>query len=75
MADVELQGLAAREGVSLDAAYELVTRDVPLRRPATPDEMASVCWFLASDEASIVTGAVLPADGGSTIVDVPTLAL
>ncbi|MFS2022027.1 3-oxoacyl-ACP reductase, partial [Massilia sp. CT11-108] len=30
--------------------------------------------FLASPAAAIVTGAVLAADGGSTIVDVPTLA-
>jgi meso-butanediol dehydrogenase/(S,S)-butanediol dehydrogenase/diacetyl reductase len=75
MANIELQDLATREGMSLDAAYKLVTRDVPLRRPATADEIASVCCFLASDEASIITGVVLPADGGSTIVDVPTLAL
>jgi meso-butanediol dehydrogenase/(S,S)-butanediol dehydrogenase/diacetyl reductase len=37
--------------------------------------MAAICHFLASDQASIVTGVVLPADGGSTTVDVPTLAL
>jgi meso-butanediol dehydrogenase/(S,S)-butanediol dehydrogenase/diacetyl reductase len=36
--------------------------------------MVSVCLFLASDEASIVTAAVLTADDGSTIVVVPTLA-
>ncbi|MGH8406081.1 MAG: 3-oxoacyl-ACP reductase, partial [Pseudomonas sp.] len=30
--------------------------------------------FLASSDASIITGATLVADGGSSIVDVPTLA-
>ena len=74
MADEELQVLATRDGISLEDAYRLVTRDVPLQRPATPYEIAAVCHFLVSDEASIVTGVVLPADGGSTIVDVPTLA-
>jgi len=73
MADEEMQVLMARDGISLDAAYALATRDVPLRRPATADEIAAVCHFLASDDASIVTGAALPADGGSTIIDAPTL--
>ncbi len=74
MADEELTVLRERHGISLDEAYALVTRDVPLRRPATAEEIASVCRFLVSDEASIITGAVITADGGSTIVDVPTLA-
>jgi NAD(P)-dependent dehydrogenase (short-subunit alcohol dehydrogenase family) len=74
MADEEMQPLMQSRGISLDEAYALVTADVPLRRPATADEIASVCRFLASDEASIITGATLVADGGSTIVDVPTLA-
>lgn len=74
MADEEMQPLMAQHGISLDEAYALVTGDVPLRRPADPAEIAEVCAFLASPAASIVTGAVLTADGGATIVDVPTLA-
>ena len=74
MADEELAVLQERHGLSLDEAYRLVTRDVPLGRAAEADEIAAVCRFLVSDEASIVTGAVITADGGSTIVDVPTLA-
>jgi len=74
MADEEMQPLMALHGISLDEAYALVTGDVPLRRPADPAEIAEVCAFLASPAASIVTGAVLTADGGSTAVDVPTLA-
>jgi len=74
MADEEMQPLMQHYGESLDAAYARVTADVPLRRPATADEIANVCRFLISSEASIVTGAVIVTDGGSTIVDVPTLA-
>lgn len=74
MADDEMQPLMDQYLLSLDQAYQLVTRDVPLRRPADPDEVAEVCAFLASSAASIVTGATLTADGGATIVDVPTLA-
>ncbi len=73
MADEEMQPLMAQHGISLDQAYALVTGDVPLRRPAEPAEVAEVCVFLASPAASIVTGAMLTADGGSTAVDVPTL--
>ena len=74
MADEEMRALMAHHGESLDAAYARVTAEVPLRRPATPEEIAAVCRFLISDEAAIVTGATLVADGGSSIVDVPTLA-
>ncbi|MFP6851057.1 MAG: SDR family oxidoreductase [Pseudomonas sp.] len=73
MADEEMQPLMAHFGEDLDAAYTRVTADVPLRRPAYAEEIASVCRFLISDEASIITGASVVADGGSSIVDVPTL--
>ena len=42
-------------------------RRVPMRRFASPWEAAAVAAFLASDEASYVTGAILPVDGGLCI--------
>jgi enoyl-[acyl-carrier-protein] reductase (NADH) len=74
MADEEMQPLIEHYGDTLDEAYARVCADVPLRRAASADEIASVCAFLSSPAASIVTGAVIVADGGSSIVDVPTLA-
>jgi NAD(P)-dependent dehydrogenase (short-subunit alcohol dehydrogenase family) len=37
---------------------------IPLRRPADPMEIAAAAAFLTSDEASYITGAFLPVDGG-----------
>ncbi len=39
---------------------------IPMGRRGLPEEMASVAAFLASDDASYVTGAILAADGGAT---------
>ncbi len=39
---------------------------VPMGRPARPEEVANAALFLISDEASYVTGVALPVDGGAT---------
>jgi len=47
---------------------EIVRNEVPLRRFAQPEEIARVALFLASDEASYITGAAFAADGGQLLV-------
>ena len=46
--------------------YDLagVTGRAPLGRLAEAEEVADACWFLASDQAKMVTGHILPVDGG-----------
>jgi NAD(P)-dependent dehydrogenase (short-subunit alcohol dehydrogenase family) len=41
-------------------------RDTPMGRFVLPEEVASAILFLASDAASMITGAILPVDGGWT---------
>ncbi|SEC55455.1 NAD(P)-dependent dehydrogenase, short-chain alcohol dehydrogenase family [Rhizobiales bacterium GAS188] len=75
MADEQMQMLVEKHGLAdIAEAYALVTKDVPLGRPATPEEVASVALFLASPDAAMVNGATVTVDGGATVVDLPTLA-
>jgi NAD(P)-dependent dehydrogenase (short-subunit alcohol dehydrogenase family) len=39
----------------------------PIGRMATIDEMGEVCAFLASDEASFITGQAICPDGGAPL--------
>jgi dihydroanticapsin dehydrogenase len=50
----------------LQKVYDTIDSFQPIGRPGTPREIAHVVLFLASDEASFLTGSVILADGGMT---------
>jgi len=49
-----------------DAMLEEVNRKIPLGRHATPEEIAGLFAYLASDDAAFATGQVFTMDGGET---------
>ncbi len=56
---------ARRVGFEPEKHQERAAEQIPLRRVATPEEIASTITFLASDDASYVTGQTLYVNGGS----------
>lgn len=73
LADWNIRVVAVHPGIvdtpivaGADEFVEAMRRGTPLRRVAEPDELAAVVEFLASDDASFVTGIDVPVDGGMT---------
>jgi NAD(P)-dependent dehydrogenase (short-subunit alcohol dehydrogenase family) len=70
MLENSLKPAAKALETDLDGVFARMSAKSPLRRVATPEEIARICLCLASDEFSFVTGAEILADGGAHIVDV-----
>ena len=66
---------AKKHGTDLEGIFALFTKDLPLRRLASTDEVGGICSYLASDDSSFMTGVVLPLDGCTAIVDISGAAI
>jgi glucose 1-dehydrogenase len=59
-----LTDLARQAAMSDEAARRKILSRTPIGRPGEPEEVASVASFLASDDASYITGQTIYPDGG-----------
>jgi gluconate 5-dehydrogenase len=57
-----------RDVLRTESFKKYIEQTVPLKRHGNEGELNAAAIFLASDEASYVTGAILPVDGGYTAV-------
>jgi glucose 1-dehydrogenase len=64
-----LTELAKNAVMSNDAARRTILSRTPLGRCGEPEEVASVALFLASDEASYITGQTIYPDGGRLVLN------
>ena len=64
----QMDQIAQREGATPEAVLARLASDTPMKRMADPAEIAEAILFLASDEASFITGSELVVDGGATAI-------
>jgi meso-butanediol dehydrogenase/(S,S)-butanediol dehydrogenase/diacetyl reductase len=57
-------------GIEPDTFINQIASEIPLHRFAESPEIGGLCSYLASDDSSFVTGAVITIDGGTAVVDV-----
>ncbi|WP_026645506.1 SDR family oxidoreductase UcpA [Bifidobacterium sp. AGR2158] len=69
-----VEGMAAQSDPDdPERAIDAIASAVPLGRLGTPQECGELCAFLASDEASYITGTQVVIDGGSTLPETTSM--
>ncbi len=59
--------------MNYEPARDMFLSRIPMSRAATPDEIAGPCLYLASEDASYITGTSLVVDGGWEVSNYPDL--
>jgi meso-butanediol dehydrogenase/(S,S)-butanediol dehydrogenase/diacetyl reductase len=62
-------------GIEHNKFINQIAQEIPMRRFAAPSEIGGLCSYLASDDSSFMTGAVITLDGGTAVVDVVGAAI
>jgi len=74
MTERTMDMVGAAQGLSGKEVMDRIAKVYPLRRYGQPEDIAAAIAFLASDDAAFISGIVMLADGGASVVDVATLA-
>jgi len=59
-----LENRSEKEGISYQDAMEAVRSAIPVGKIGSPEDFGALCAFLASEQASYITGETLLIDGG-----------
>ncbi len=58
---------SAQQGIDMEALARGAMASIPLQRANTPEDIAAMAAFLASDDARNITGQAINVDGGMTV--------
>jgi meso-butanediol dehydrogenase / (S,S)-butanediol dehydrogenase / diacetyl reductase len=74
MLEFHVKALAQRIGKDIEWLLANSPTGAPLGRMGKPEEIASICSFLASEDSILITGGIIMADGGLSAVDPHSIA-